>query len=91
MWQQALGEKMTYQQAADGAGTMKFGGYDNYRLPTIKELFSLTQFSGVDPSGWNGIDTHGLVPFIDTNYFAFEYGYPVDGERVIDAQWATST
>jgi hypothetical protein len=57
-------------------------------LPSIKELYSLIQFDGLDPSGPRSTN---LVPFIDTDYFNFEYGDESAGERVIDSQWATST
>ena len=90
MWQQDPGDKMTFDQAVAAAETSTLAGYDDWRLPTIKELYSLILFSGVDPSGWNGTDTSGLVPFID-DIFAFEYGDPNAGERIIDSQFATSS
>jgi hypothetical protein len=89
MWQQDPDEKMTYIQAEAGAENFNLAGYDDWRLPTIKELYSLILFSGVDPSGRNGTDTSGLVPFID-NVFAFEYGDTNSGERIIDSQFASS-
>jgi hypothetical protein len=88
MWQKDPGEKMTYQQAVVGADSFTLAGYDDWRLPTIKELYSLIQFDGLDPSGPG---TSGLIPFIDTDYFAFEYGDESTGERIIDSQWATSS
>jgi PKD repeat protein len=68
-----------------------FGGFSDWRLPTIKELYSLIDFRGTDPSGLSGTDTSGLTPFIDTNYFQFAYGDTSAGERIIDSQYASST
>ncbi len=90
MWQQDPGDKMTFDQAVAGAETFNLAGYDDWRLPTIKELYSLILFSGVDPSGWNGSDVSGLIPFID-DAFIFEYGATSAGERIIDSQFATSS
>ena len=88
MWQQDPGEKMTYAEAVAGADSFTLAGYDDWRLPTIKELYSLIQFDGLDISGPT---TSTASPFIDTDYFDFEYGDESAGERVIDSQWATST
>ncbi|HPM82876.1 MAG TPA: DUF1566 domain-containing protein, partial [Candidatus Anammoximicrobium sp.] len=68
-----------------------YGGYSDWRLPTIKELYSLIDFRGTDPSGLAGSDTSGLTPFIDRNYFDFAYGDTSAGERIIDSQYASST
>ncbi len=100
MWQQSpdtegdgdidTNDKLTYDQAVALAGNLNLGGYTDWRLPTIKELYSLINFNGTDPSGYEGEDTSDLVPFIDTNSFRFSYGDTSAGERIIDAQYASS-
>lgn len=90
MWQQDPGEKMTYDEAVTKANAFDLAGYTDWRLPTIKELYSLIKFTGIDPSGFDG-NIEGLVPFIDTDYFEFRYGDPSLGERIIDSQFATSS
>ncbi len=101
MWQQSpdmdgdgdidYEDKMSYDEAMAGAATYNLAGYTDWRLPSIKEMYSLILFSGIDPSGYNGSSTEGLTPFIDTNYFDFAYGDQAAGERIIDAQMASST
>lgn len=101
MWQQTpdtnndgtidADDKVSYAMAVAGAGEQTTGGHTDWRLPTIKELYSLMDFSGLDPSGYEGTDTSGLWPFIDTGVFEFAYGDIDSGERIIDAQYASST
>jgi hypothetical protein len=90
MWQQDPGEKMTYAQAMTGADGFSLAGYDDWRLPTIKELYSLILFDGTDVSFCSS-GTCEVTPFIDTRYFNFSYGDESAGERIIDSQFATST
>ena len=84
-------DKLTYDAAVAGADTFSLAGYDDWRLPTIKELYSLILFSGGDVSSCMGGGTCSGVPFIDANYFDFAYGDTSAGERIIDAQYASST
>jgi len=90
MWQSDPGEKMTFKQAVAGAATCRVGGYEDWRLPTIKELYSLILFSGTDPDPMSR-NSSRQRPFIDTKYFKFRYGNPDRGERIIDSQFATCT
>ncbi len=90
MWQKTPGDKVTFNEAVAAADTLSLGGYDDWRLPTIKELYSLIDFRGIDPSGWEG-DTVNLRPFIDVDYFDFAYGDTDAGERIIDAQYWSAT
>jgi hypothetical protein len=91
MWQQDPGAKMSRPQALVALETFDLAGYEDWRLPTIKELYSLILFSGTDPSGYEGDDTSQLIPFINTEYFEFEYGDTGAGERIIDSQYLSST
>jgi len=90
MWQSDPGRKMTFKQAVAGASRCKLGGYGDWRLPTIKELYSLILFSGTDPDPMSRSSSR-QKPFIDTKYFKFRYGDPSRGERIIDSQFATCT
>jgi hypothetical protein len=92
MWQQGFAEdKLTYAEAqgyVDSVNAQRIAGYNDWRLPTIKQLYSLIDFRGTDPFSNSTI---GLVPFIETDYFEFAYGETGAGERVIDSQWVTTT
>ena len=89
-------DKKTFSEAQAWVATVNainYGGFSDWRLPTIKELYSLMNFKGTDLSGrFDGKDTSVLTPFIDTAYFNFGYGQPgfFFGERIIDAQYASS-
>ena len=91
MWQQDPGAKVTWEAADAGAASASTGGYDDWRLPDVKELFSLIQFSGTDPSTCGPNPDCSTVPFMDDSVFAFAYGDTNAGERMIDSQWATSS
>lgn len=85
MWQQDMGVKITYEDAFVKADTMTLGGYTDWRVPSIKELYSLILFTG---------KVNGMTPinkFIDTLYFNQPLGNTAVGERLIDAQTWSST
>lgn len=86
MWQQGLSDnKYTYAECVIYADTCTLAGYNDWRLPTVKELYSLIVFSGK-----TGIDENSAIPFINTDVFGFRFG-SVFGERYIDSQYASST
>ena len=85
MWEKDMGNKMTYEQAFTKAEQSKLGGYTDWRVPTIKELYSLIQFSGRVKG------QHSISLFIDTEYFKQPLGDTSKGEREIDAQTWSAT
>ena len=85
MWQQDMGAKISYADAFTKAGELALGGYDDWRVPTIKELYSLILFTGM-VKGETAIDM-----FIDTDYFTQPLGNTDIGERLIDAQTWSAT
>jgi PKD repeat protein len=93
MWVQARGSnQVTWAAAVSNAATCTVGGYSDWRMPTIKELYSLIEYTGAN--GQSFTSTAGYIPFIDTNYFGFAYGPGTSttvGDRVIDCQdWSAT-
>lgn len=84
-------DKQTFSGAQTYADTLIFSGYDDWRVPTIKELYSLMNFNGYTGMGDFSSVPADAVPYLDTNYFDFGYGDTSAGERYIDAQFATTT
>lgn len=85
MWEQDMEEKLTFEEAFVKADESSLGGYSDWRVPTIKELYSLIQFTG-RVQGAQAIDM-----FIDVDYFNQPLGDVSIGEREIDAQTWSST
>ena len=86
-----IDDKLSHSEALVGADTFSLAGYDDWRLPSIKESYSLFMFTGEDPSGYSGNDTTGLIPFINREYFDINYGDTDADERLIDAQFASTS
>lgn len=56
-WAQGLSESsMSWEDAVDYCENLTLGGYDDWRLPSLKELWSIRDYS----MGW---------PWVDTEYF----------------------
>lgn len=87
-WVSAGKGKLRWEDAVKGAAACRAGGHGDWRLPSIKELYSLILFSGTDPDPRSAT---GGTPFIDTRFFPFQYGRAGDGDRIIDSQFATAT
>ena len=85
IWEQDMGDKITFDEAFIKAKNSTLGDYTDWRVPTLKELYSLINFTG-RVQGETAIDM-----FIDTNYFNQPIGDVNIGEREIDAQTWSST
>jgi len=51
-----IDDKFSYDELLVKAEESTLGGYDDWRLPTIKELYSLMDFNGTDPSTSGGLE-----------------------------------
>lgn len=86
MWQKTpeLNRKLTFDEALARPRQSRLGGYSDWRLPTIQELYSLIDFNG-------NCHARQPVPYLNTRFFDFRYGDESRGERTIDAQTWSST
>lgn len=85
MWEKEIGNKTTYEEAFTRANSSNLGNHSDWRVPSIKELYSLILFTG-RVSGETAIDM-----FIDITYFNQPLGDVLIGERDIDAQTWSAT
>ncbi len=87
MWVQApdYSQRWTFDECLAYADSMTVGGYSDWRLPTIKELYSLTDFSGF----WE-LPNGDFSPWLP-EVFHFELPSEDSGLREIDVQMVSST
>ena len=83
-WQKEMPSKMGFEDAFAYAKSSRLGGYDDWRMPTIKELYSLILFTG-------RFRPDSVKPLIDTRYFVQPLGQGAAGERIMDAQTWSAT
>ncbi|PCJ43179.1 MAG: hypothetical protein COA99_07820 [Moraxellaceae bacterium] len=89
-------DKMLQSDAVIYCDNLTLDSRSDWRLPSIKEAYSLILFSGKDPSSYSGTDTSTLTPFLHGT-FDWAFGDTTTtaginaGDRIIDAQYASST
>lgn len=89
VWQKS-DRVMTYKDAIEKVKNFNLANQSDWRIPSIKEAYSLILFSGIDPSGKDMRRLpRGAKPFINTEYFDFKYGS--NGNRFIDTQILSAT
>jgi len=84
MWQKYM-HLRTWSEAVNGASGARTGGYNDWRLPTLKELFSLILYSGSCEGDYS------LKLFIDPVFDQPLGDTTVEGGREISAQTWSST
>ncbi|MFN9210955.1 MAG: DUF1566 domain-containing protein, partial [Betaproteobacteria bacterium] len=92
VWAKAPSPPVTFFDLDGFARASRLGGHDDWRTPTIRELYSLIDYRG----GYSG-DPRTSRPYIDTSVFEFAYGAgtglgdAAHGRRPIDVQEWSAT
>jgi hypothetical protein len=82
MWQKTPpAEHYAWDEAAKYASNLQLAGHDDWRMPTMKELYSLVDFSGT---------MRTMTAYINLDYFDFSYPDTSQGHRIMDAQYWSS-
>jgi hypothetical protein len=85
MWTKNLTPRQTLEEARVSLSQLNAGRYQDWRIPGIKELYSLIDYSG------RVFGDRSIRLFINTTYFDQPLGNTASGEREIDAQTWSST
>ncbi len=83
-WTRALSSPASWSDATAAAASLRTGGHTDWRLPTIKELYTLMDFG----RGYFSTNVGTSVPFLDTAVFDFAYSA---GARYFDVQQWSAT
>ncbi|MCB1172476.1 MAG: DUF1566 domain-containing protein [Leptospiraceae bacterium] len=86
-------DKLTQLAAYNYCDSLTKGGFSDWRLPSVKEQYSLMNFGqGRDPSSCTNCTSTLLAnkTFIDDSKFTVGFGDTSSGERLIDGQYATT-
>ena len=80
----------SFDEAEAVASELAVGGFEDWRVPTVSELYTLIDFSGATGTAApeSSEAPEDAVPYVDDGLFDFEY--PTDA-RYIDAQYLTSS
>ncbi len=85
LWQQTPEfDRKQYADALAYCGALVLGGRTDWRVPSIKELYSLADFRGELLKPEDG----GPTPYLDTSVLDFEYP---DGDMIFAGQYWSST
>ena len=91
-----IGDTLTYSQLTnyvDSLNNSTFGGRSDWRIPSIKELYSLMNFEGVIPTieSTRATVSESADFYIDNAVFDVDWGDTANGDRIIDVQlWSSN-